>query len=228
MKRRIALNAVKSGINERFSEIVPEENITSSDELLPFFAMDEGKAYRKRKVDSRDSQKVQELVSNHLEYFLTRHPDNTQELFVEVEIENSKELQSYFPEYKTDPIQKEYYFKLERWIKAVQKFSVEGLSVKIQYAEIFKKGYFELFDYLMDEVSSFKTKTKISMLYYYFKEKEFFVSTVTQSEYLEFSRKYGDPPSKIFPKSYKYIDYMTQSLPEKVDFFRKANKDVMN
>lgn len=104
MKNRVHIEAIKAKVNNLFSEWV-----TIEDEK-------DGKKNVYKIVDTRDERELSRHRANKLSYYLKEHLDNTEQLFIENEIDKAKELQTYFPDYKTKAKDKEFYFTLQRWI----------------------------------------------------------------------------------------------------------------
>ncbi len=121
----------------------------------------------------------------------------------------------------------------EMFRNAQNKSGVSRSNSKVEknpYPETFKEGAYQLFDYLMTEIATFKTKSKISLLYHYFKKKELFAPNLTQSKYLQFSAKYGEPPSKIFQQTdkFKFKDYINETLPDLIKNFKAQKQTETN
>jgi hypothetical protein len=133
MERVLPVNAVKASIDWFFSERILKENQKESDKILPSIEVDEeGRTYVHKAIDTRDNDILKEMALILFDKFLKYHPDNTLELFIESHIEKAKRRQSYFPNYKIDNIQKEYFFKLERWIKAVKALDTQQTATIIK------------------------------------------------------------------------------------------------
>jgi hypothetical protein len=125
MKRVLPVNAVKASIDWFFSERILKENQKESDKILPSIEVDEeGRTYVHKAIDTRDNDILKKMALILLDKFLKYHPDNTLELFIESHIEKAKRNQSYLPKYKINNIQKDYFFKLERWIKVVKALDI--------------------------------------------------------------------------------------------------------
>lgn len=117
-KRRLNIKAVKKAIDEMFTEIVKKTDIKETDKILPTTIVLDGVEYVYRLIDTRKEKALNKLAETYLEIYLNEHPDNTEELFIEVETEKAKEYQTYFPNY---PFNNEnYYFALQRWINVLQ------------------------------------------------------------------------------------------------------------
>ena len=138
-------------------------------------------------MNRRDKSKLIEIAKNRLSEYLPEHPDNTLNLFVEVEIDRAIEYQTYFPNYTKDSIEKSYYFDLEHWIEALKSLLPRQTETKteqetptftnnfdnIKPTEIYnhfkaglvEKGYLteqELNEYLK---AAFELKTKPEILF---------------------------------------------------------------
>jgi hypothetical protein len=106
MKRRVHIDAVKGTIkNHLFVEWVLEKGEDNKSEKRV-----------SKYIDTRDIKALERLKGQKLNDYLKQHPDNTEQLFIETEIDRAKELQTYFPDYKTKTKDKEFYFSLQRWI----------------------------------------------------------------------------------------------------------------
>jgi len=106
MKRRINKEAVKGSIkNHLFVEWVLEKDEHNKPERRVC-----------KYIDTRDIKALERLKEQKLDKYIKQHPDNSEPLFIATEIDRAKELQTYFPDYKTNTEDKEYYFALQRWI----------------------------------------------------------------------------------------------------------------
>jgi hypothetical protein len=130
MKRVLPLNAVKASIDWFFSEEIKKSERLESDIILPRIGLRDGVKYVHRAIDTRNPEVLNEIAMTLLDKFLKYHPDNTLDLFIELFIEKARNWQSYFPNYKIDNIQKDYFFKLERWIDVLESLKAKDIKQK--------------------------------------------------------------------------------------------------
>jgi hypothetical protein len=115
MKRKIHVKAVKKAIDTMFSDRNPSNLILKNENKVVWITQGIGT------IDTRSETELSSLFETMFEAYQHKHPDNTKELFIEVELERAKEYQKYFPEYKTNSEHKTYYFELQRWIDFLNK-----------------------------------------------------------------------------------------------------------
>lgn len=101
---------------------------------------------------------------------------------------------------------------------------LENRGSKNKHPEIFKdldNTQFLKFDYLYNRLS-LKSKTKLSVLYHYFKSKHAFQPLMTQEDYVKWCEKnYGEKISKIFQKNYKHDDVINVNIPSLLQNFNQ-------
>lgn len=118
IENRMHINAVKREINDLFNELIPKEQASEKDKIISTEKI-KGKVFFRRLIDARNKEALQSIAENRIEKFIAANPDNTYKLFFEIEIKKALNRQTYFPNFKTDNKEKEYYFKLERWVECL-------------------------------------------------------------------------------------------------------------
>lgn len=126
-KIRYHQDFIKRAIEILFTEQIERSRETEGDNFLPTV---EGikVEFIDTPIDTRNPEKLNEIATKRLSEFINEHDDNTKEMFIENEIEIAKEYQTYFPKYKIDREEKEYYFKLQRWIECLNKLNEQSES----------------------------------------------------------------------------------------------------
>lgn len=127
MKNRIHINAVKREIDNLFSELIPKEQTTGNDTILSTQKI-KRKTFVRRVIDARNKEALQSIAENRSQKFIDANPDNTYKLFFEIEIERAIDRKTYFPNFKTDSKEKEYYFKLERWVECLTELQTRQIE----------------------------------------------------------------------------------------------------
>lgn len=97
-----------------------------------------------------------------------------------------------------------------------------------QYPEIFIKGKFELFHYLFNEITSLNDRTKASLLYRYFEQKQWLAPKANHKSYINFlTVEYGFTPSKITTPNHSGSDFLNgDTLPQMVEIFESRKKET--
>lgn len=121
-KIRYHQDFIKRAIEILFTEQIERSRETEGDNFLPT-AEGIKVEYIDIPINDRNAEKLNEIATKRLSEFINQHDDNTKQMFVENEIEIAKEYQSYFPKFKIDREEKEYYFKLQRWIDCLNELS---------------------------------------------------------------------------------------------------------
>lgn len=132
---RIHINAVFNAIDHLLSEWIPVEEITDTDKEIHGELCLNGELQQLRAIDTRSPEALKALAENRLTRYLKAHPDNSLQLFVDTEVKHAKLYKKQLDKYLNDSKQKTYYFRLERWIKAVQDMLPQQAGLPPQQAE---------------------------------------------------------------------------------------------
>lgn len=130
MTKKYHPNYVKSVIDTMFTEWVKESDLNETHNVLgATLETDEG-VYVSCLIDHNNESKMTEIARQKLDQYLISDRNNTIYLFIQVETEKANNYQSYFPNYKIDPTETDYYFRLQKWIMAVNGLKHLSLNTK--------------------------------------------------------------------------------------------------
>jgi hypothetical protein len=127
---KLNLNAVFNAINQLFSEAV---EVTDERLIVKFIESEAGikpPFYQYQPIDTKNADALRALADKRLSNYLKQHPDNSLQLFVTNEVKTARLYQSYFHKFETDSKQKTYYFRLDRWIDELEKYSPQQVETK--------------------------------------------------------------------------------------------------
>jgi len=113
----------------------------------------------------------------------------------------------------------------QRCIDSKSKTADEPASNK--YLGLFKTGGLDLFDYLWQNISEIKEKTRANVLFHGVRN-ECFTSNATHKTYKEFLKKeYNVNTSKITKPNHRGQDFIKQTLPRMVKDYQTNKKEML-
>jgi hypothetical protein len=125
-RQKIHLNALYRGLEDLFGEKVKPQDVNGR---AVYAELNEnGTEYCLVKMDTKSLTNLLNLAKSEYLKFKEKHPDNTLELFVEIETEQANYWQSHFTKWQYDARQKEWYSALDRWKLALKYYW--GISQK--------------------------------------------------------------------------------------------------
>lgn len=127
---KIHINAVFNAIDGLFSEAVDVTNEAIRADIMEGEANIKGSIYQYQHIYTRNTEALRALAESRLSAYLKQHPDNSLQLFVLNEVKTARLHQSHLPKFETDPKQKTYFFRLERWIEVLEEMLPQQAEAK--------------------------------------------------------------------------------------------------